>query len=268
MLARLWDFNIQRLKIDHNPSFFHGFVDVYLAWGGKAGGEQLFGEDIEAGRPVRVNTIYIYDLNGFTEPVEMAREIAHEYGHATLPAVGPYTAPEDWANGYLGEKLYLSWMADALQAGKLKPSDAMGANAEGLNAYVAKHVTPLIERAAAAGPGLNLKGKTAEAMNDYLGLVLYADLLLPDAALARSLRLTGSQSAVDYVKAVATAAAEVPTWTANLPNLWKGRSIWIPLPPKGKVSGGTIAKRQGTWVQVKLTGTTLSITNPPTPEGE
>jgi len=263
MLARLWDFNMQRMKIDHNPAFFHGFVDVYLAWGGKAGGEQLFDEDMEAGNAVRVNTIYIYDLNGFTDPVEMAREVAHEYGHATLPAVGQYDAPEQWANGFLGEKLYMRWMASALAEGWLKPADAMGATAEGLAGYVAKHIDPLIARAAKVGPGLRLKEKSAEAMDDYIGLALYADMLLPDNAFGRSLRLTGSQAASDYFRAVAAAAAEQETWDVDLPAKWKGLSIWIPLPPKGKVSGAAALKRQGNWVQVKVTSDKIAVKNPP-----
>ncbi|MBV6458972.1 MAG: hypothetical protein HONBIEJF_02111 [Fimbriimonadaceae bacterium] len=268
MLARLWDFNIQRMRIDHNPAFFHSMVDVYLAWGGKAGGEQLFDEDIEAGNAVRVNTIYIYDLNGFTDPVEMAREIAHEYGHATLPAVGQFDAPETWANGFLGEKLYMSWLAQALADGWLKPSDAMGATAEGLAGYVAKHVDPLIARASEVGPALRLKEKSAAAMDDYIGLALYADLLLPDSAFGRSLTLTGSQAAVDYLRAVADAAAELATWDVKLPTKWKGRSIWIPLPAKGKVTGASAVKRQGNWVQVKVATTKLVVTNPPQADGD
>ena len=41
---------------------------------------------------------------------EACRELAHEYGHAVLPAIGGFKSPEDWANGYLGERLFLRWL--------------------------------------------------------------------------------------------------------------------------------------------------------------
>ena len=86
-------------------------------------------------------------------PVETTREVAHEYGHATLPAVGgSYTAPEAWSNGLLGEKLYLSYLAEARSKGDLGPEDTFGATPEALRAWVRKNVDPLVDDALANGP--------------------------------------------------------------------------------------------------------------------
>ena len=87
MLLRLWQMCSEKLGIDH-PIRYGSVVHVYLAEGGKAGGEQaVIGKK---------SCIYIYHVEDFTNPVEMAREIAHEYGHAIIPAIGGFRSPEDW----------------------------------------------------------------------------------------------------------------------------------------------------------------------------
>jgi len=72
--------------------------DVWLCTGGQSGGEQW-----------RSN-IYLYDLDTPRSSIEWIREIAHEYSHLALPAIGGYDAPEYWANGYLGERLIVRWL--------------------------------------------------------------------------------------------------------------------------------------------------------------
>ena len=73
--------------------------DVWLCRLGQSGGEQW-----------RTN-IYFYDLDTPRSSIEWIREIVHEYGHQALPAIGGYSAPEYWANGYYGERLITRWMA-------------------------------------------------------------------------------------------------------------------------------------------------------------
>jgi len=71
--------------------------DVWLCAGGRSGGEQW-----------RSN-LYLYDLDQPRSSIEWLREVVHEYSHLALPAIGGYTAPEYWANGYLGERLLVRW---------------------------------------------------------------------------------------------------------------------------------------------------------------
>jgi hypothetical protein len=74
---------------------------VWLCAGGHSGGEQW-----------RSN-LYLYDLDTPRSSIEWVREIVHEYSHLALPAIGGYSAPEYWANGYLGERLLVRWLMRA-----------------------------------------------------------------------------------------------------------------------------------------------------------
>ncbi len=72
--------------------------DVWLCAKGQTGGEQWRSH------------LYFYDIDTQRSSIEWIREIVHEYGHLALPAIGGYTAPEYWANGYLGERLIVRWL--------------------------------------------------------------------------------------------------------------------------------------------------------------
>lgn len=249
MDGRLWQLVNHKYKIDH-PDMYRGLrmVDEYLCWGGQAGGEQAFGQDVEAGIVRRVNTIYIYDIASFKKPLEMAREVAHEYGHAVLPAIGGFKAPEDWANGYLGEKLFLRWIRDLMVRGDLDSSSVMGVSLAELEPWVAKNVDPLVLDASSHAPNLAVLRSTGpKAMNAYLGLVLYADSILPQETVARSFKLAGKAS--EYPDALVQACEGV-SYTVNLPGMLPGRKLWLPL-GKSKVQGGKVLARSGSWAQVQ-----------------
>ena len=72
--------------------------DVWLCRAGKAGGEQF-------GR-----SIYFDDLDAPRSSIEWIREVAHEFSHLALPAIGGYKSPEYWASGYMGERLLVRWL--------------------------------------------------------------------------------------------------------------------------------------------------------------
>ncbi len=250
MDLRMWQLLNHKLKIDH-AEMGHGLKDVdeYLCWGGAAGGEQTLGEDIEAGQVRRVNTIYIYDIASFKDPMEMAREVAHEYGHAVLPAVGGFETPEDWANGFLGERLFLRWLRDTYESGRIDSAATMGASFQSLDAWVKKNVDPLMVDASSHAPNRGLLGgKGQKAMNAYMGLVLYADSLLPNQVLARSLKLTGSMSAKDYPQALVDACAGA-SYTVNVPSNLYRKKLWLPL-GRSSVRRGKIVARSGSWAEV------------------
>lgn len=263
MAMRLWDINIRRLRLNHSPAYNEGIIDFYLAFGGQPGGEQLFTEDTQGGNRTRVNVIYIYALHSFTDPVEMAREVAHEYGHATLPPIGGFVTPEDWGNGYLGERLYLRWLRDYLRGGILRPDDVMGATAEGLDAWVRREVDPLVRRVALQGVDWNLLTRTGKAaMDHYTGVALWAESVLPMNAFSRSLRLTGSQRAADYARAVVAAAEEQESWVVRIPPEFAGRDVWIPV-GRGRVSNARVLENQHGWAKIRPMAGAIRVTNPP-----
>lgn len=256
---RLWQFNFAKLRLDHSIQYGAGVVDYYLAFGGPAGGEQLFDqEEGPDGKNHGVNTIYVYQINNFDSKLEFLREVAHEYGHATLPPIGGYRAPEYWANGDLGERIYLRYLRDMIADKRLSSEDAGGVSLHDLNGYLRKRVDPLIAAAAGRAPGAELKAAGPESMNAYLGLVLYAQSILPPEVFARSLVLTGSQNATDYPKAIDIALAESATRTLRIPESLRGKAIWIPV-ANGRVSGTEILETKGTWVKVASPRATLQI---------
>jgi len=261
MLLRLWDMNNQLLGIDHSEQFWNRMVDVYLVEGGRPGAEQLFDEDLNpvTRRMEKVNTIYVYDLPSFKDPIEMAREIAHEYGHATLPPVGVYTGPEDWANGHLGERLYLKWMRDLLASGALGSADALGADVNALNGYLAKHVEPLVKRIAKSGPNRKvLAGKGPPSMEEFYALACYVQELLPPKVLARSLALMPSQSGSAFERGLIEAVNEQSEIKVRIPKVLQNTRIWLPTGGLN-VSGAKVVQKLGNWSLVAQTSAELIL---------
>jgi hypothetical protein len=253
MLVRLWDLDYRKFKFDHPLAYNSGIVDVYLCWGGTAGGEQRFDLDTEGKPPQvrKVNTIYVYDLGSFTDPLEMAREVAHEYGHAVLPAVGGFVQPEDWANGYLGEKLFLRWARDEMAAGRLSSEDVMGASLKALDGWVKKNVDPLVLPNATGGPQFGLLEGTGQGpMDAYNGLVLYADQILPPAVVAKSLKVMGSTKAKDYPGALVLACEQAGRVVVEPPAALPLKDFWVPL-GDGKVTGAKVVRKDREWALIR-----------------
>lgn len=262
MLLQLYGYNIRKLRLEHSNAYFLQLVDVYLCDEGKPGGEQLFGEDpfnLDAfGRPRRANQIYIYDLPSFTEPVEMAREIAHEYGHATLPPIGQFEKPESWGNGYLGENLYLTWMLRDMKAERLSVLDLMGTTSAELGKYYQEKIVPLWSRIAEQGPSpADLKRTDEKAMDSFVGTALWAEAILPESAFRRSLMLADQDGSL-YPKAILDAVNETEGLTLNIPAEVRGRAIWIPL-GNLRLNGLNPIRRKDGWVQVRPTAEIMRL---------
>jgi hypothetical protein len=127
-----------------------GLTTVWLAREGKPGAEESDGN------------IWLHAIDTPRAPAEWVREIAHEYAHITLPTLGPFAKPERWANGYLGERLFLKWMlADNRQ------HDVWSEPIDGA-AYVANQVAPLRDRFLNEGPDAPDAAKIDEAGMDFL----------------------------------------------------------------------------------------------------
>lgn len=262
-LLRLWDFNYTQLRLDHKASIARGMVDVYLCWGGQPGGEQRFDSEVRPDDPsqvIRLNTIYIYRLDSFTDPVEMIREIAHEYGHAALPPVGGFKKPENWANGYLGEKLYLRYLRDELLSRRLEPADAMGATYSDLDPWVRENVDTLAAAAASKGPDIKLLKQTSMlAMESYIGLALYSQSILPSEVFSRSITAMGSVKAADYPASIISAVTSRDQVRLSIPPNLIGKRIWIPMPPLFKEPSARIFARRGSWAQIKAFTPTVTL---------
>ena len=125
--------------------------DVWLCAGGQNGGEQW-----------RSN-LYLYTVDTPRSSIEWIREIVHEYSHLALPAVGGYTAPEYWANGYLGERLLVRWFMRGTDGPK-KVEYAWG-DFSGAPNFTRLLITPALALYKKLGPN-----KTWLARKDELGM--------------------------------------------------------------------------------------------------
>lgn len=172
------------------------------------------------------NQIYLYDIHHERSPIEWAREIAHEYGHYGLPGITGFKAPEEWANGVLGERLFLKWIRDDLKSGRLKSDDLVFVNPAMLDDFYGRSVWPLIRRIMANGTdGVLITTTQAEGMDYYTGLAMYVDTLYGTPLLVSAMADTRSASrltfprASDFLTGVLTALRGETEITLNLPAL-------------------------------------------------
>lgn len=218
LLLLLFGQNRERMRFDHPISA--PTVDVWLM---RQGGQ---GTAADAGGEQTKNDIYLYNLTAERKPIEWVREIAHEYGHFALPGVSGYTAPEEWANGVLGERLFLKWLRDDLRAGRLRSEDLSFVTPEQLDDYIARQVTPLVRRFVRDGAEERLMGKRdAGGMDYYTGFALYLDSVYGSRALLDALAYTSpSQNGVfiratDFLKGAQASLAGATEFTVTLPRL-------------------------------------------------
>jgi hypothetical protein len=258
-LTRLYELLKVRLKGEHPRSYQQRIV-VFLAEGGTAGAEQgVFEGPDSQGTLVLHNTLYIYHLESFANPVEKLREVAHEYGHAVLPPVGGFEKPESWANGLLGETLFLFWAEQELRAGRWKPEELFDVDPSALSEWVRKWALPLSDSVWLKGVNEHvLAGKGEQAMREYVGLALYLAEAFPEA-LPRALRVGGGTRAVDVLNGLFLALEERSEWKVLLPERHKGKPLWLPLPSGGEWRGGRVLKRSGKWVQVQPSSSGLVL---------
>ena len=193
MLLLLYGLNASRLHYDHA---FHQTVDVWLS------GQAASNSSPDVGGEQFKNQIYIYNIFAERKPIEWAREIAHEYGHYALPGISGFKSPEEWANGVLGERLFLKWISDDLKAGLLKPDDLPFVKPDDVAEYVAKQDTPLVRRIARDGIlDTQLARQDAGAMDLYTGLALYIDTVNGTTALLNAMSYTEPKTAGTFAQA-------------------------------------------------------------------
>ena len=256
-LVRSWDEAVTHLNIDH-PTKYGLMVHVFICDGGKAGGEQLVIKSRSRRDNFQTyNAIYLYHAEGLTNPVEAVREVAHEYGHAILPAIGGFQSPEEWANGALGERLFVRYLFRAYRDGRIIGEDVFGVNSDALKSWLATNADPLAGSIARRRVDqTTLAGVGPAATNEYLGLMLMVDDLFPDL-LGRALKLAGGQTAIDGLKGVVEAVNEQKGWVIDVPTNY-GSEIWLPIAGKVTWSGATQLQTLGAWTKVRLKSRRIS----------
>ena len=128
--------------------------DVWLCARGQAGGEEW-----------RSN-LYLYDVEAPRSSIEWVREVVHEYSHLALPPIGGYSAPEYWANGYLGERLIVRWLM-RLPDGPARVEAAWG-DFSGAPNFDRLLLAPALAQYKKVGPSPAWLARTDEAGMRYL----------------------------------------------------------------------------------------------------
>ena len=216
LLLLLHGENRERLGYEHpkiTPT-----VDVWLS------GQTGAGLDADIGGEQFGSQIYLYSIFTERSSIEWAREIAHEYGHFALPGVTGFTAPEAWANGVLGERLFLKWLRQDLLRERLKSADIPFTSVAQLDAFFDRQIMPLIQHFAQNGPDAKtLARKDAAGMDALVGLVLACDSMygsrrLTDIfACAVSSRGDGFLRAPDFARAVTVSLQGATEWSVASP---------------------------------------------------
>jgi tetratricopeptide (TPR) repeat protein len=197
-------------------------VRLWLQDGGPAGAES-WGADL-----------YVYRAWSARGDAEWLRQIAHEFGHVTLPGVDHFQRPEAWANGHLGERLFIDWLSRnrALLSGD-SPWTA-GLSADDL---LQRRIGPLVDLFLREGPSSALaRDPDEQGMNYYLGAVLYLDRAFGSALVTAAMKKTYGVTTEDFLAGAANVIGERATTaglTLSAPMMagMGERAFWVFLDP-------------------------------------
>jgi hypothetical protein len=216
-------------------------IDVWMMRTGEPGGE------------LSQENIFIYNLSADRSGIEWARELAHEYGHYLLPGASGYTEPENWSNGILGERMFLSWLAADIAAERFLPDEVPFVKPSELSDYCAKQVTPLIERVRSTGvDNALIAGYDRRAMDSFTGLMLYVDLTYGSASILDVLGFlqknkTGNSGGLEFLNAFRSWTASKTSFDTLIPTnrsvmIYLSRGEYIANPVTSGQAGGKDAQ--------------------------
>lgn len=212
-----------------------GALNVWLTEKGDPGGETYD------------DNIYLYNVGTPRTPVEWAREIAHEYGHETIPPVGGYAKPEWAANGYLAERLFLRWLL--LNRDPKADNHPWVRSLDEAEINTAR-IEPVLRHFAAVGPDSQVMRDTSRAaMDGFIGMALYLEMSRGSGYLITLLNglstptYSGPMGFIDTLMAQEAyyQDPEHAIVTLRLSELPSGLPLWVYLRAgtwKGDITGG------------------------------
>lgn len=217
LLLRLQQVAWHKLRLQVNMQG-ERVLNVWLCRQGNAGGEQWR------------NNLYIYSIQQVHNPLEWLREVAHELSHALLPGITGYTLPEPWANGYMGERLFLMWLAPLLNNGQLTPSDLCDASAEDVRSFVQQRCLPLRNQWMTGGfPKDKFQRRDALGMGALIGHALYIDSVYGHTMLRATFARMAEPSPDAFWKAFMEAvreADEIQIIPSGKTSVWLPKGLW------------------------------------------
>ncbi len=170
---------------------------VWLCETGPTGAEQY------------LDNIFFYDVGRERKPVEWLREAAHEWGHRALPKMGRFHEPEAYAEGMLGELIFLQYLAEeaGMVTGAPWPSEAAQMAVQGLwgsgqvdlHRYLVDTRRATVDFWLAQGPNSDLQaGLGREAFMYLIGAMAWVGAAHGDSLLAATLAKAPGESPADF----------------------------------------------------------------------
>ena len=185
LVALMYFHQVVRERLDLDPTRPDTEpVHLWITTEGKAGGQAL-------GRH-----IYLTGVGVARTPAEWLREVAHEYGHLVLPGIGGFRETADpWADGFLGELLFVKWLAEGGQ-----PEGLAWSVLEAERAAAARRRS-LMARARGPFSRVRLAGAGEQAQDYFLGLALWVEAAWGPRLLGEALARCPRGTAADFVAA-------------------------------------------------------------------
>jgi hypothetical protein len=213
LLLRLQETAWQKLRLQVNLQG-ERTLNVWLCRQGNSGGEQWR------------NNLYLYSIEEIRRHMDWLREVAHEFSHAIIPGITGYAMPEPWANGYMGERLFMTWLDSMFSSGQVGAEDVCGATATDIRAFVQQRCVPLRDKWFAGFPQRDFARTDATGMGTLIGLALYIDSVYGSSMLRAAFARLASPQPKAFWQAFTEAVQEADRLQVTLPG---GKAqVWLP----------------------------------------
>ncbi|MGQ9523454.1 MAG: hypothetical protein ACUVTZ_01310 [Armatimonadota bacterium] len=170
-----------------------GVVHVWLTHWGKPGGEQW------------QQHIYLYSIDTPRQPIEWVRQLAHEFGHLVIPGIRLPSVGEEWANGLIGERLFVKWMHEGGLSNLWEPGTDL--------APLAVSAAEMALDEFAASPPIDAHEWTPMRL---VGFVLYIDTAHGHDMLREVIRLQSSDAPAALLAAYKRALQNAKSFTVRI----------------------------------------------------
>ena len=192
--------------------------------------------------------------------------MCHEYGHATLPPYNGFKKPETFANGMLGEKMYMRYLRNQFKQKSVAAEDVLGVTGAQLDSFVQKEVNPFIKVGLGRAPvKANMQLPTDAGMNNFLSVILAMQATMPSKVFAETLKRSESKKGSSYLETLDSVLKQQTKVIFIIPAELKLQQVWLPV-SAAKLEMGTVIATSGSWALVKPVKNVVSARFNPDPK--
>ncbi len=219
-------------------------VQIWLPRQGESGGEQVR------------NSIYLYRIQDPVAPEELLRVIAHELGHQWLPGIRGFLSPEPYANGAMGEVLFIRWLIDDLTPDLY----LFGLDSRAIQQWYTRRYGALLDGwlSAPAEQETRLHLSNAVGMRTLAGLCMWIDRIHGSSALAEALLNLPGPKAADLFTSLKRILTEFQSIHVKVPEGRGSVNVWLPagayLQTAAGQTGRKLAVARSGWTAISTSG--------------